>query len=106
MERHTSSISPPSSTRGNMRQRPWPIVILAILHFFAGIFNVVLHALISPLPFAQELQRYALPGYRSYLLFYVLAPAIAGVAIYICKKWSFWLYLAMMILISIESFRA
>jgi hypothetical protein len=76
-----------------MRRRPWSLVILAFLHLIAPVGNIALNAALAGRP---------LIDYFSYAFSWVyieknwpmiLAPMIAGVAIYACKKWSFYVYL-------------
>lgn len=76
-----------------MRQRPWALVILAILHFLAPIGNIVFNAVISNQNVAGYFVHAMSPGYimRNWVILF--APLVAGFAIYVCKKWSFYVYL-------------
>lgn len=77
-----------------MRSRPWPIVILALLFCFAPLLNAF---------FSAWLEGLSVLGYLNVFLyeaswlemfdFFVLFPA-AGVAIYLCKRWSYFIVLA------------
>lgn len=87
-----------------MKKRPWPIVILALLHILAAPGNIILNAFISDVSISQKLQEYLAPEYRNMAIFYILAPIVAGVCIYICKKWSFWVYVLTLFLISLSSY--
>ncbi len=76
-----------------MRRKPWPIIMLAILHIFAPIGNLFFNAFrigVSP-TYLWNYWIYVLPKYH--LLINVFFPAIAGLLIYICRKWSYWTYI-------------
>jgi len=76
-----------------MRQRPWTLVILAALHFLAPIGNIIFNAVISN----RNIMNYFIfamsPEYLSNNWILLIAPVIAGYAIYTCKRWSFYVYL-------------
>ncbi len=76
-----------------MRNRPWPLIVLAALHFLAPIGNVILNALIQQRDVINYLVFAMSPGYltRNWVIF--VAPMVAGAAIYACKRWSFYVYL-------------
>lgn len=76
-----------------MRRRPWPLVVLAILHFIAPIGNVIFNALIARKNVMKYLVFALSPQYLSTNWVIIIAPIVAGVAIYACKKWSFYVYL-------------
>ena len=76
-----------------MTQRPWPIVILAALHFFAPVGNFF---------FSAFLQKVSLTTYFSalfnfsepfQLIQFFVPSMLAGWAIYRCKSWSYPLFL-------------
>jgi len=76
-----------------MKRKPWPIIILALLHILAPIGNLFLNAYKSSrglLP-TWNFWNYGLP--KTLLISYVILPPIAGVFIFICKRWSYWGYL-------------
>jgi hypothetical protein len=77
-----------------MKKRPWPIVILAVLHILAAPGNLIFNAYIAHLPLSQKWAEYMQPNYRPIAFFYFAIPIIAGLSIYICKRWSFWVYVA------------
>jgi hypothetical protein len=76
-----------------MRRRPWALVILAILHFLAPIGNVVLNAIISEKDILEYFVMAMSPEYLAANWIIVVAPLVAGAAIYACKKWSFYVYM-------------
>lgn len=76
-----------------MRRRPWALVILAILHFIAPVGNVVLNAVIQKKNIMEYLVFAMSPEYLSRNWMIVVAPIVAGIAIYSCKKWSFYVYI-------------
>ncbi|OQW49148.1 MAG: hypothetical protein A4S09_03535 [Proteobacteria bacterium SG_bin7] len=87
-----------------MKRRPWPIVILAVLHAltpFGNFYLTTYHPDISYLTYFSAFV-YA-PNIWSSFCFLVL-PVVAGVTIYLCKRWSIWAYLFMMSIILVQSY--
>lgn len=82
-----------------MKRKPWPIILLALLHVLAPFGNIILNSYRSGRSFEQtwNLWVYALP--KPLFLAYVVLPPLAGVFIYICKRWSYWCYVACLALI-------
>lgn len=76
-----------------MKRRPWSLVLLAFFHFLAPFGNVIFNALISKRGIASYVDMAASPAYLSKNWVMFIAPIIAGIAIYACKKWSFYVYL-------------
>lgn len=84
-----------------MKTRPWPILILALLHIVAPFGNFILNAHLAQLTLWQKWQMtVAEPNLKINLVAF-FAPVVAGLAIYACKKWSLWLYFAMIALITL-----
>jgi hypothetical protein len=86
-----------------MKRKPWAIIILALLHILAPVGNLILNA---------QLLGHTLFEHWSYwlsfmpnilLLTYAVLPIIAGIAIFICKRWSYWVYLICLSLIFISN---
>ena len=72
-----------------MKTRPWPIVLLALAHFLAPIGNLWINSLLLK----EGLIRYSLGqihagGFIALFQFFFAYP-LAGLAIYMCRKWSF-----------------
>jgi len=76
-----------------MKLKPWPIIILAYLHFLSPVFNVLISAKVS----RMDVHIYAGILYNSTsvpeLLALFLFPIAAGYAIYVVRRWSFIVYL-------------
>lgn len=75
-----------------MKRKPWPLVVLALLHVLAPFGNIVFNSLRSHRDPVQtwNFWYYALP--MPLFFTYVLLPPLAGIFIYICKRWSYWCY--------------
>ncbi|OFZ20235.1 MAG: hypothetical protein A2X94_15280 [Bdellovibrionales bacterium GWB1_55_8] len=88
-----------------MRSRPWPIIILALLHILAPFLNA---------GFSASLEGLSIPGYLNVLIhetswlglvdFFVLFP-LAGIAIYLCKRWSYFVVLLVAALNVVSNFQ-
>jgi hypothetical protein len=80
-----------------MAKRPWIIVILAVVHALSPVGNLIFNALwvgFSPSDYVYNaFQRQNLV----HLWPSMLLPLIAGVAIYLCKKSSFFIFLLCMV---------
>lgn len=83
----------------DMKRRPWPIILLAVFHLFAPIGNFFFNAQYVPIDtWTYFLAHFESANLGSSLIFF-LVPPLAGLAIYVCKKWSFWVYVLLMIFI-------
>lgn len=79
-----------------MRRRPWPLVILAILHIVSPFFNILVSGLFlgfSPQHSVASAFNFEVMSHNFLIMF---LPVIAGLAIYACQKWSFYVYLLSM----------
>lgn len=76
-----------------MRRRPWSLIILAVFHFLAPVGNIVFNAVISKKDISEYFQMALSSAYLSKNWIMIVTPIIAGLAIYACKKWSFYAYL-------------
>jgi len=77
-----------------MRRRPWPLITLALLHFIAPLGNIVVNALLMKKEVVSYFVNALSPHYFSLNWPIIVAPLVAGYAIYACQKWSFYVYLA------------
>lgn len=77
-----------------MKRKPWTIILLSALHILAPFGNIVLNSFRSGRSFSQTWAYWlnVIPG--PLFLTYVLLPPLAGVFIFICKRWSYWCYVA------------
>ncbi len=76
-----------------MRRRPWTLVILAFFHLVAPFGNVALNAYLTKKDIGDYFRMAMSPAYleKNWIMFASLF--VAGVSIYACKKWSFYVYL-------------
>lgn len=80
-----------------MKQRPWPIVILAALHLIAPLGNFFFNYYYSPNSLWDFLKLFFY--YKNLVVTFVILilPMLAGLAIYACKKWSYIVYVLIML---------
>lgn len=76
-----------------MRRRPWSLVILAFFHILAPIGNIIFNAIITNHKVLDYLALATTNAYLSKNWPVIVFPLIAGVSIYACKRWSFYVYL-------------
>lgn len=87
-----------------MKRRPWPLIVLAVIHLMAPIGNILVNSLlmdVSPWIYFQAL---LLPEnwYHAFVFFGI--PIFSAALIYACKKWSYYAYIAVMAVPFIYSF--
>ncbi|HEY8270342.1 MAG TPA: PilZ domain-containing protein [Pseudobdellovibrionaceae bacterium] len=82
-----------------MKRKPWPIILLALLHVFAPLGNLLMNSYRSgrSIELTWNFWHYTLP--KSLFFTYVFLPPLAGVLIYICRRWSYWCYVGCLSLI-------
>jgi hypothetical protein len=80
-----------------MKQRPWPIVILSFFHVVAPVGNILFNAYLSKVPLPLYFQALLLPQNRVTLLIFTLVPILGALLIFLCRKWSWMAYVALMI---------
>lgn len=76
-----------------MRRKPWAIVVLSILHILAPIGNLLVNSYRAHRPLAATWNYWYEVLPKSLFFAYVLAPPLAGIMIFICRRWSYWVYL-------------
>ena len=86
-----------------MKRRPWPIIILAIFHALSPVGNFFFNAKFVNLSYSQYLSAYFDSTNAVASLFFFVLPPLAGLAIYLCKKWSLLAYFGIMTVILIHS---
>lgn len=86
-----------------MKTKPWTLVILALLHILAPFGNMFVNALRSGRTLPQQWHYWfeVLPKYL--LVVYIGLPILAGIFIYVCRRWSYWAYLACIALIFVSN---
>jgi hypothetical protein len=77
-----------------MKRKPWSIIFLALLHVLAPLGNIIMNSFRSgrTLENTWNFWLYTLP--KPLFFAYVVLPPIAGFFIYICRRWSYWSYVA------------
>lgn len=86
-----------------MKQRPWPIILLAFLHFIAPFGNLFFNYYYSKLNLWDFLEAFFYIKNLKINFIILIAPFFAGLAIYACKKWSYITYLFLMFLMLLFS---
>ncbi|MCB0377773.1 MAG: PilZ domain-containing protein [Bdellovibrionales bacterium] len=76
-----------------MRRKPWSIIVLAFLHIVAPIGNIAFNAILTKKPLAQYFAMAFSWAYLQVNWYVFVLPIVAGIAIYMCKKSSFYIYL-------------
>lgn len=86
-----------------MKRKPWAIIILAVLHLLAPLGNLIINAHRTGATVAQHWNYWLQVVPLLLFLSYTLLPILAGVFIFVCKKWSYWAYLGCLFLIFLSS---
>lgn len=79
-----------------MRHKPWPVIILALLHIFAPLGNIIFNSFISNMSIVNYMGTFFNSGNWTRALVVILVPILGGVLIYLCRKWSYLLYIVLM----------
>ncbi|WII72880.1 PilZ domain-containing protein [Bdellovibrio sp. 22V] len=86
-----------------MKRKPWSLVILALLHIIAPFGNMLLNALRAGRTLPQQ-WHYWFDVLPKYLLFiYIAVPIMAGIFIFVCRRWSYWAYLGCLAVIFLSN---
>jgi hypothetical protein len=87
-----------------MRKRPWILVVLALVHIVAPIGNLIINAHWARVPFFHYVHLFFQPANFAKQWIHVVIPILAGIAIYLCRRWSFWFYLLCMCTLFVASY--
>lgn len=82
-----------------MTQRPWPIVLIALFHIIAPIWNFISSAQLIDLSLIDYLNLQLKHGVI-YTLIWFLLPFLAGVALLTFRLWSYYAFLVFMVLVA------
>jgi hypothetical protein len=85
-----------------MKFKPWPIVILALLHFLSPVWTVCLSAWLLGTPLKIYLHELFLYGRVHDFLSLLIFP-VAGLVIYLVERWSYPVYLALMFVVTLNN---
>lgn len=87
-----------------MKRRPWILIILALGHFLAPFFNLIFDAILAGTPIDKYVVLFFQPQNFSRHWFHFFAPMAAGLAIYLCRRWSYLVYVGLMIALAYMSY--
>lgn len=79
-----------------MKHRPWSLIVLAFAHIFAPFINLIFDALWAGRPVLNYVGLFFQPQNFARHWFHFFAPMAAGLAIYLCRKWSYLAYVTLM----------
>lgn len=79
-----------------MKRKPWPIIILALLHWLTPIWNVLVNSFYYRIPLDRFLNALLFPQNRLHLLVLIFLPLAAGTLIFTCRRWSYFAYFLLM----------
>ena len=77
-----------------MNSRPKILIVLAFLHIIAPLGNTAFNAWVTHRPIGNYFLNLLKSSYLQVNWPIIVSPIVAGLAIYACKKWSFFVYLA------------
>lgn len=86
-----------------MKTKPWPLIVLTLLHVLAPVGNLILNAFAWGRTIGEQWHYWVnvLPVYL--LATYMALPVLAGFFIFLCRRWSYWAYLVCVGLILISN---
>lgn len=77
-----------------MKKKPWSLIILALLHVLSPVGNLILNALRSGRTLSQQWYYWTEILPQPWPFIYLVLPVLAGVFIYLCRRWAYWAYIA------------
>lgn len=80
-----------------MKHKPWPLIVLAVLHFLAPFGNIISNSLLLDVSILTYTRALLSSSEWLKIFIFMFAPILGGLLIYICKKWSYYLYLSLML---------
>lgn len=87
-----------------MKRKPWPLIVLALLHFLAPIGNIYANSIFTNVSVRAYIHALFHPDELIRTFIFLGIPILGGILIYICKKWSYYLYLSLMVIPFFYSF--
>ncbi len=76
-----------------MRVKPWPIIIIALVHILAPVFNVILSATLNGVEVLDYLEFLIYNKKPIENIFWIVLPVVTGLSILRFRKWSYFLLL-------------
>lgn len=80
-----------------MKRKPWPLIVLALLHFIAPLGNIIANSILANVSITTFVKALFHPDELVRTLIFLGIPILGGILIYICKKWSYYLYLILLV---------
>lgn len=74
-----------------MRVRPWPIIIIALIHVLAPFFNIYFSAQLNKVPVTDYIEFLIQNKTMAENIFWFFIPFITGLSILMFRKWSYFL---------------
>ena len=87
-----------------MKRKPWPLIVLALIHFLAPIGNIIINSYLMESNPVDYLRALLHPSNIVHATIFFGIPIFSSMLIYICKKWSYYLYVGVMSVPFIYSF--
>lgn len=81
-----------------MKRKPWPLIIIALLHVLSPIGNIIANSFLAKISILLYIKALLTPNELLRTTIFLLIPVVGGFLIYLCKKWSYYLYLLIMII--------
>jgi hypothetical protein len=85
-----------------MKHKPWVIILFAAFHFIAPLGNLLLSSYVNSIGLLENISLRFRPENLADTAVFFLLPMLAGYSVYLCKRWSYYLYLATMTVITIS----
>lgn len=86
-----------------MKTKPWTLVVLALLHIIAPFGNMLVNAMRAGRSLSAQWHYWFDIIPKPLLLIYLGVPVLAGVFIFLCRRWSYWAYLGCIALIFLSN---
>ena len=87
-----------------MKHRPWSLVILSIMHFLAPFGNILINSFLMKISFIEYALLLWTPANLIKSIVFILIPVLCAICIYSFKKWSYQVYILLMLCSFVYSF--
>lgn len=89
-----------------MKRKPWALIVIALLHLLSPIGNIIANSYLSRVSVPVYVKALFTPDELFRTSIFLFIPVLGGFLIYLCKKWSYYLYMILMTIPFIYSYNS
>lgn len=81
-----------------MKQRPWPLLTLALAHLLTPVGNILVNSWLLEVNIKNYVEILLLPQNIGHAFVFFIVPIVSAVLIFIFRKWSYYAYICVMMI--------